>query len=618
MNRLIFVFLLIFISFLQSCNNATSKTENANFNELYKDYKLYALNEYDSLLHFYRKLDTIRNIDLAFVNFIRKTVEAQMLYRQSSYDKSNLKYFQANDIIKKFPAGDSLIAFNYIGISNNYLDRSIFDSSFYYLNKAEKIFDLLKNKQAVSQINFNKARLYFYKGDIDKSLEIMNELINDTSNLHLRFKIYHLKANILGSNGRIKEAIALDREIISKFNSGENEINLSPFYNNLSLCFTQLQQFDSALFYCNKSYQIDLKTKRSQNISANLVAMSEILMQMGNYSKSEEYLYNAINEYRKNGNLDRIYSCFLLLNEVSKRQNDFSKSSVLQDSILSFYKKMNNAELDRNIELIKIEYETEKKNHEIEIREAEIEHQRLYLVFILISFIIVLLFLYFYYKYRERKSKLLSLEYEEKVSRMLIDAGQKERERIAGNLHDSVNQKLAVIQMHLSAFELIQPEKTKTVNELLNNAIIDVRSISHNLYASELENGLIAALTQLCEQNNFINSTMQFKLNYDLNGFEKSLKRNTTLIIFRLTQEITNNAIKHSGGTIVEISVAIENQYIVLIIKDDGCGFNTSLMQTDNGIGLRNMMDRVKMINGFIELKTETGKGVEYKIVIPL
>ncbi len=274
--------------------------------------------------------------------------------------------------------------------------------------------------------------------------------------------------------------------------------------------------------------------------------------------------------------------------------------------------KKSNKQLDKEIE-----FETDIINHEIELQKLAIHNQKLIITLIIVLFVLILFSFYSYFKSRERKSKLRKSEYETRVSSMLIEAGQVERARVAGYLHDSVNQKLAVIQMYLSTIQG-EDEKLKVIGNLINESINDVRNITHSLYASELENGLIPALTQLYQQNNFVNPNVKFELIIDRDIKLIKLKKTTSLVIFRLTQEVTNNALKHAHATKLIIQLSLENQYIILNIKDNGVGFDVRSKDTFEGIGLKNLINRIKKINGLVSLTSNATNGTEYIIRIPL
>jgi signal transduction histidine kinase len=148
--------------------------------------------------------------------------------------------------------------------------------------------------------------------------------------------------------------------------------------------------------------------------------------------------------------------------------------------------------------------------------------------------------------------------------------------------------------------------------------ITEVRGISHNLYPPDLDKGLLPALNHLCDQNNFINKNTEFKLS--LNGFtdQNGLNKNIEHLIFRIVQEIANNTLKYAQAAVLELNLNLTYHFLELNISDNGIGFDTSILSTKSGIGLKNITDRVNQLGGKIEIRSAIGSGTSFRIKIPL
>jgi signal transduction histidine kinase len=235
----------------------------------------------------------------------------------------------------------------------------------------------------------------------------------------------------------------------------------------------------------------------------------------------------------------------------------------------------------------------------------------------IISALLIFTAVWLYYQNKDKKARLRIAEQDRKVSEMLIEAEQNERSRIARDLHDGVNQKLAVMKMHLSMVNDSKTEAFSNVEELLEQTIVDVRAISHNLYPKDLEKGVVAALENLCEQNNFVNNDIQFKLNIEDSVSQANLSKNIQLVIYRLVQEITNNALKYSKASEVSINLNVVNNRIDLRISDNGIGFMIDTPGKSKGIGMSNILDRIKQISGEVNISSSENKGTSYYIELP-
>lgn len=613
------IFLLIpFVAFvLYNCSNSTSEKDKV-FQKYYSDFQRNNHSDYDSLYLFYNRLDSVAYIeksDLLF--FLKTTTEARLYFRDAEYLKSNKKYLEANAIIYNQNNIDSLLALNYLGIGVNYMNMGVFDSTFQYFGKAMNIYDSLENKRMGHVVMANMAQAYYNKLEPQKSLEIIDKLLSEKVEISILLTTLHLKSNILGSSGKLDSAILLDRQIIEKYGHDKHNYLISSFYNNLGMCYMEKGLVDTALYYCKKSYEIDSLSGIKMNMGANLVLLGDIHRQTNNVKAAMEYYQRALKIFSDDSNIDKKFWVFENLANTAKHQNDFQKVVVYQDSMFSTYRKMNNLDINRTIELLKIEYETDKKNQLIENQKNELTLQRIFIFLILIISLLIAVLLYFYYQNKDKKIKLRIAEQDRRVSEMLVEAEQNERSRIARDLHDSVSQKLAVMQMHLSMIETAQTESINNVNNILQQSIADVRGISHNLYPKDLEKGIVPALEGLCAQNNFVNFDIKFTLKADDSVTKASLSKNIQLVIYRIVQEISNNALKYSKANKLIIELMIKDGKIALLISDNGIGFNASNLESAKGIGLRNIIERIKQISGKVTIKSKEQEGTQFFIEIP-
>lgn len=607
--------LLVFI--FSDCTKKSSKSTEV-FEKYYLEFQKNNHSEYDSLLTYYHRLDSVTYIEkTTLLFFLKTTTEARLHFREAEYAKSNKKYSEANSLIIDKNKVDSLLALNYLGMGINYMNMGVFDSTFNYFGKALVIYDSIQNKKMSHVVQANMAQAYYNKLEPDKALTIIEKLTKEKTTNSIYLTSLHLKANILGSSGKLDSAMLLDRQVIKEYGHDKNNYLISSFYNNLGMCYLEKGLIDTAIHYCKKSYQIDSLSGIKMNMGANLVLLGDISKQTNNKQAAAYYYQKALNIFSEDSNIDKKFWIFETLAKTAKQENDLRQAVIYQDSMLSTYRKMNNLNINRTIELLKIEYETDKKNQQIENQNTQLKGQRIAIMLTLVISLLLVVALYFYFQNRDKKNKLRIAEQDKKVSVMLVEAEQNERSRIARDLHDSVSQKLAVMQMHLSMIETTQTESINNVNNMLQQAISDVRGISHNLYPKDLEKGIIPALERLCEQNNFINADIKFSLKTDDSITAAGLSKNIELVIYRIVQEITNNALKYSKANKVVIELAIKNGKIALQIADDGIGFNTSNLDNAKGIGLKNIIDRIKQISGKVTIQSKEKEGTQFFIEIP-
>lgn len=199
------------------------------------------------------------------------------------------------------------------------------------------------------------------------------------------------------------------------------------------------------------------------------------------------------------------------------------------------------------------------------------------------------------------------------ISRVIIQAQERERNHIARELHDNVNQLLAGARLYLNMGIKKNKEFKELIKypiELLDSGIQEIRELTHKnitpskeLKLHELLEGLIDLLRT---------ASIQCELLYDLEG---AVNEDLRINIYRIVQEQTNNIIKHSKATKASFIIKRKNNNIIIETSDNGIGFN--LHEVREGIGLYNMYSRIEAYDGEIEIDTKSGNGCRINIKIP-
>jgi two-component system sensor histidine kinase UhpB len=203
----------------------------------------------------------------------------------------------------------------------------------------------------------------------------------------------------------------------------------------------------------------------------------------------------------------------------------------------------------------------------------------------------------------------------------LIQAQEQERSRIARDLHDDVNQRLASASIQVSALRRAADENARLALDHLQNDLIalseDVRHISHNLHPSMLhETGLKAALSTLCSSQRHRNGPA---IDLHVETSEDDVPDVVALCLYRATQEALGNAIRHADAMHIEVHLRIDAGKAELTVGDDGRGFITGGDKaTPRGLGLLSLEERAKLLGGHFRLDAAPGKGVRVCLSIPL
>jgi PAS domain S-box len=209
------------------------------------------------------------------------------------------------------------------------------------------------------------------------------------------------------------------------------------------------------------------------------------------------------------------------------------------------------------------------------------------------------------------------IETQKLITQVTIQTQEQERREIGRELHDNINQILATaklcVDMALNE-EKLRKELLYKSYENITKAIDEIRILSKTLVPPSLGDiGLKEALLEMIEN---LNNTTDLNIHIRASDPHiESLSNNKKLIIYRIVQEQINNILKHSRATEAMIELKTIRNWLHLAIKDNGIGFD--IRQKSRGIGLNNIVSRVEMQNGRMEIVSEPGKGCLLKIEIP-
>jgi len=220
---------------------------------------------------------------------------------------------------------------------------------------------------------------------------------------------------------------------------------------------------------------------------------------------------------------------------------------------------------------------------------------------------------------KRKKAEKGLLEERRKRLFEITDIQEREKKRIARELHDGIGQMLIGAKMHLESLnrkldgqEMITAAVCNIESEL-QNIITEVRALSRRLRPSILDDfGLIPALEQLFEQ---YQNASEVQLRSQLVEPSNRYGSKTEVAIYRIVQEAINNAVRHGNSSIIWVHLAEKNNSTELLIRDNGEGFDPATKEL--GHGLKNMRERTESIGGQYEMNSHEGKGTQIKVVIP-
>jgi signal transduction histidine kinase len=205
------------------------------------------------------------------------------------------------------------------------------------------------------------------------------------------------------------------------------------------------------------------------------------------------------------------------------------------------------------------------------------------------------------------------------ITEAVIEAQEKERTEIGKELHDNVNQILGASNLYINTAmteEDMRQELLERSTELVSKAINEIRKISKSLITPGLrEIGLIESIEDIIDDIRVAKPNLMIELDLQ-NISEEQIEDRRKLTLFRIVQEQLNNIVKHAKATRVLIRLSIEGTSTVLVVADNGVGFDPSSHR--KGVGITNIMSRAELFNGKVEIATAPGDGCTLTVSIPI
>jgi PAS domain S-box-containing protein len=216
----------------------------------------------------------------------------------------------------------------------------------------------------------------------------------------------------------------------------------------------------------------------------------------------------------------------------------------------------------------------------------------------------------------------LAQETLDRLGGKLIEAQEKERSRIARELHDDICQRLAILSLEIehSLRNLdvtpTQAERIQEVWEHCSEIAGDVQALSHELHSSILDHlGMIAAVKNFCSE---FSRQQGVVVEFTHEDVPSPLPQDVSLCLFRVVQEALHNAVKHSGVSFFQVRLQGAPDGIDLEVRDAGGGFDVKKIEENGGLGLISMQERIHLVKGTFAIDSQTNWGTTIRARVPL
>ena len=204
----------------------------------------------------------------------------------------------------------------------------------------------------------------------------------------------------------------------------------------------------------------------------------------------------------------------------------------------------------------------------------------------------------------------------------LISAQEEERSRVARELHDDVNQRMAVLSIKLEQLQqdletsLDLSQRCQNLQDQVQEISNDIHRLSYRLHPSKLDHlGLGPAVKSLCAE---LKESGKLQIEFHQARVPASLPQDVTLCVFRIAQEALRNCVKHSGARAVEVLLEKTNNEIHLSVSDNGCGYDPRSERIRKGLGFISMRERLRLVDGHMHIDSRPLRGTRVEVSVPL
>jgi two-component system NarL family sensor kinase len=234
---------------------------------------------------------------------------------------------------------------------------------------------------------------------------------------------------------------------------------------------------------------------------------------------------------------------------------------------------------------------------------------------------LAIVFFVLFYQRKMLEAKLqqqkLEVENQEKMLLATLESQENERQRLSRDLHDSIGLMLSTIRVIVHARQEQQGNTaTDQLKTMIDDTIDSVRRISRDLMPPSLQRfGFCQAVRDMCNQ---YASLSQVRVELNQTGLEVDQDKSREIMLFRIVQELVNNALKHSNSPVIRVSIHWK-EMLVISVEDEGVGFNVHEKKNNgSGLGLFNMQNRAKILGATFEYENQRERGTLATVCVPI
>lgn len=546
-----------------------------------------------------------------------------------------LNLMALNTIPENLPLFYKAKLFHQIGSA--YTMQMQLENALKYSLEALKLYEAIKDRSGETNIlvnicniyqqqyNFNQAEKFIRKAEKNahelKDDVVLGNVYNTMGILYAEHQQLDSAEKFFLRSTKIREGLGDRTSIVWN-------------YSNLGGVYALKKQPKEAIKFFEKAYTKFAEDSNYYGLSSVALNLGEAYLQLKDFKKSLEYYHYARNLCSITGDLDNLENLYNNLSVYYDEIGDLKTAFRYSDSLIVLKDTIYGKRLDESMAEMQTRYDVEKKDLEIQKHRTELKLQekqnqiKTIIIIGIITLLVVIVFagvLFYRKKQIEQKAKAdAELAKEKEIrTKAIVEAEEKERRRIAQDLHDGVGQILSAAKLNLSSLQSKIQLRTAEEKEAMANALSlvddsvkEVRTVSHSMMPNTLlKLGLGSAVKEFVSK---MGNLPNLKVDLEIVGLDKRLDDQTETVLYRVIQEVVNNIIKHSKANTINLQLIRHEDELTVMIEDNGIGFDTAKINEFGGIGLKNIISRIEFLNGTVHFDSTPGKGTNVIIEVPL
>ncbi len=552
-------------------------------------------------------------------------------FRKSNYDSAILLYKHSLRIRQR-EGLKNLVAASNSKIGAAYQEQGKYELAVKFQLLAVRYYENSGDSIRMSQGYNNLARVFYENHEYEKSIEYNNKALEIFEVYNYTYGMATTKGSlalVYQELGELDRAITNFEEALELFKAINDNYNIATVLLDLGQIYRERNELQKGISYYKEAIALSGKNNDMHTYSMTSANLANIYTEMGNIKEAETLYNKALNIALELNISVVIHQCYRGLSELCSQSGRFKEALVYKSKQYDIRDSIYNIEKYEQLSELQTRYETEKKEQKIELLKAKdelnlsrLKRQRTLITVTIIGLILVVTIMLLWYN-RKRLQQKAFLEgeknkYRKKLLDASVEAEEKERKRIARELHDGVAQQLSGLKM---AWQVISrqlqgedKDKLNDITKTLDETADDVRNISHQMMPKVLsENGLILAIEDMLAK-----SLKYTEVDYKFEHFalEERYDEKIELSLYRICQELINNVIKHSGANFVSVQLLKNKNYLILILEDNGKGIKSG--SNASGMGLLNIASRIDTVSGEINYEPGPESGTVATVRVPL